>query len=643
MPRPLYENLVLAPDTKSMLENWLWQELNDAENKANQQKDAWNELDRKYESKPLTASKSYPWENSSNTFIPLTAIHTDQLFSKFYGSIFSLDEFWIVKPSNKKYIRHAKPVQRWLNWAVRNQLNLAQGLKSPIKEAIKLGTSVIKFYYKFVELPRVKYDPEGRPILSKMVIHDAPAVEHVRLHDILKPNPHLEIENDRWVAENFRVTWTQLNELVYDGFFDRDVVDDLYTYFIQNPQQYESKQEALHKRDQTLLGTALFDLQEVYARIDINNDGLAEDVTLWFERNSRKILKVIYNAYHAGWWPYLTLRYLRRDGWWYGKGVPELLENLNAELNTIHNQRIDNGSIANIKTIVARSGAHTSLKPNEGIYPGKVIFADDPDKDVRAFSLGEIHASQFQEEQLVLQYAERLTGVTDPMVGRLGSGAGTRTPGSVVTSLMQQAASRLSLGIDDARSALEELGLRYIEMAQQFYTDDASREKLLTEIFSEEETEAIQMVREVLDMPIHTTRQRFGLELSVVSQVINRDIERQAENTKLQTIMSIGERVFQMAQMVVNPQTPPPLKTFIIKLVGTIDKHLERLQQLHDEKDPTLFSPLLEELQNGSSALPAPQTGIGGEISAGSSANVDGFGAGGMDMRDLMPQNSFPA
>jgi hypothetical protein len=596
MPTPAYKPLIFDESDERLLAQWLGEEINRAESNRETLRKTWKDYDRQYESRPLSETKSTPWEGASNLFIGLTQIHTDMVYGRMHRSLFGLDDFWIVRPLTSQFSNNAKPLQYYMNWGVKTELLLKERSKSLLKEVARLGTGIAKFFWLYKRRPKIIYDENGDPQLKEFhVVSDSPYFEHVRLQDFLIPDPHLEIEQQRWVSQELRYTWTNLNLFVLEGIFSREKIDAIYAYFTTNPRQYEVEEEQIKKFNRP--EAAIFTILEIWAKIDINNDGIAESVVIWMEKHSRIIIKVIYNPYISSWFPFLPFRYIRRDGWFYGRGIPETLSQVQDALNTTYNQRTDNATAANIVMMAVRSGAVMNLKPGDSIFPGFILFTDNPREDIMSFKLGDVYPSSFTTEQLLLQYAERLSGITDPIsAGRLGSGFGTRTPASLGITLMQQSANRIEIGIDDCRDTFTEVGYRYIELCQQFKPNKPFK------ILGQDGT----FVEEIFQFPPGEPRERFALELAVTSQVINRDIERQGTMMLFQLMINVYERMMELGQLLINPQVPSEFKNFSLNIVRDLDKRLKRLQELFDQKDITEFAPILEDMVNVST-----QAGIG--------------------------------
>jgi hypothetical protein len=629
------------------LGQWLQDQITRARGHREDEERKWKQFDRYYESKPDVDKKDFPWPDASNVFIPITRIHSDLIFSRILASLWTQQDVWIVKSYNKRYKDYVSGIQRLLNWTAKERMQANKTSKPAVKQIVKRGTSIFKLYWRRLVKPVFMVDDAGELQKDTQLFYDAPALDWVRVEDFLIPDPNLTKRDQHiWQAEEIRLTWTQLNELAFNGFFDSNRLEEFKPYLTTHWNQYQSSTEELHGINR--VENAIIPIYETYAWLDINNDNLAEPVIIWVERYSGKVLKMAYNDDPLGRSPYLPIQFMPREDWFYGIGVPEMLEHLNREINTMHNQRRDNATIANIRQPIVRTGSDCTLKPGVRMFPGLPIFTEDPARDLSLLQLGDVYPSASSDEILDLQYCERTTGVTDPMVGRLGSGMGTRTPAALGISLMQQSASRMQIGIDDIRETFEEIGYRTLELYGR-YKDSA--EGIIGKLF-DGEPETINKVMEVLSLPVTELREHFVMDMSVVSQTINREVAQQMHQAKIQMKMNIGQQMMQLGQMLINPQMPPefkkPLGDLAIKLVKDLDKDLVRWQELFDERDPTQYAPMLEEVQQygmGGGGLPGsvppgdseagiagalPEPGFGGNGLAGPQPGVGGGGLPGL-------------
>ena len=113
--------------------------------------------------------------------------------------------------------------------------------------------------------------------------------------------------------------------------------------------------------------------------------------------------------------PLLELHYQRVGTRWWSMGVMEIAKHLSAELDTIHNLRMDVGFATNMPFFFYR--ATSTLDPEKiQLRPLKGVPVDDIN-DVRFPQLQNVTSFYHQEEQLLYTLVERVMGVTDLFLG----------------------------------------------------------------------------------------------------------------------------------------------------------------------------------------------------------------------------------
>jgi len=162
-----------------------------------------------------------------------------------------------------------------------------------------------------------------------------------------------------------------------------------------------------------------------------DKDGVEQDVLFTVHYDARVLLQADVYAEivsHGERW-FFNEVLLPRPNRFYGDSIAGRQEMLNAEMNTIHNMRIDRGAVANNPPLIVR--AYAEIVPSRLEFgPGRRWTLADPTNDVREFEMKGVDSSMFNEEQLVLQYAERVDGVSDFSQG-VSPGGRERTLGEV--------------------------------------------------------------------------------------------------------------------------------------------------------------------------------------------------------------------
>lgn len=346
-------------------------------------------------------------------------------------------------------------------------------LEQGVLEVLKLGTSIIHEPYLTITQPDFEFDPESGDYTRKsdMVMFDGIKPRMIPLEDFLIMRGYSEIDGpygSPMVGHRYYLRTGQLMERARNGWFRKKSVNESAdaTGSVSGDEVKDSQAQlegewsdiaSLHQDDHQVY--------DLWIKYDVDEDGLEERLFVSFHRVAGRLLRIQPYIYKRI--PYTALRYIRRENRFYGIGVPEMLETLQAGANTSFNQAVDNATIANTRMWGVRKGS-TSAKYLDDIYPSKKVLFDDP-ADIKDLQLGEVYPSIFEVGVLFRDYAERRTGVSDYNLGReSGLAGGKHGTATTTLALLQESSRRFDLYAKDIRKAVGEIGMQALELIQQF-------------------------------------------------------------------------------------------------------------------------------------------------------------------------------
>lgn len=315
-------------------------------------------------------------------------------------------------------------------------------------------------------LLRLKVDEtETHVLVERDELVERPVVELKDPLDIIVPakgGSDLQalpsIQERLWLSED------QLRRYVERGRFYKEAVDELVRELEpsgdasqQDGQAYREardEKEGLEGESGSDVKADLYMVLEDYRRYDVDDDGYEEEIVQWVcPQLPGKILGWDYldNVYAHGRRPYRVGRYAPIPFKFYGLSFPEVVRNLQEEINTIHNQRVDAGTLANLPWYLYRASA-THSPQGYPLRPGEGIPIDNPQTDV-LIPRWQSNAQWGQnEEALAYQYFERLTGLTDLSLGRQPSRVGATRTATGVTSLLSESGLRFKTAMEAFQS-----------------------------------------------------------------------------------------------------------------------------------------------------------------------------------------------
>jgi hypothetical protein len=268
---------------------------------------------------------------------------------------------------------------------------------------------------------------------------------------------------------------------------------------------------------------------------------------------------------------------------------------------TIHNQQLDNATIANTRWFLGRKGA---VKADTRIWPGRFLTVPNPESDVKAMQLGEVYNSMRALEVSVMSYMERRSGVSDYSLGRESSVLGDRATATGTLAIIQEGNRRFDLNIRDVRETYAKVG-RHVFMLNNQY-----RPKDLAYVLQGEAGEFTEMA---FDLPEEMVAHKLGFELTASSATINKGVE-QAGLTQLLGILMQNMQAGQQAILLLgNPNIPGEAKEFTVKYMAGLNQIVRRLAASFGEKDTAYLVP---ELPPPAPPQGAPN-GMGGQAGQG--------------------------
>lgn len=189
------------------------------------------------------------------------------------------------------------------------------------------------------------------------------------------------------------------------------------------------------------------DLVEAHLWKDIDGDNIPEKIAVTLEPISGTVLRVSLAKCRI-----VEIRPWPIDERFYGESIPSQSKQVASEWEAIHNMRVNAGQWENTVFGFYRAGGR--FNPSEiTIQPGMFYPVDNP-LDVQFAPTPGVRQSYFNEEGLLVNYFERITGLTENIQGLSSSRAQTATEQINAT---QKASIRLSNPLTRVVMSLEKL------------------------------------------------------------------------------------------------------------------------------------------------------------------------------------------
>lgn len=555
-----------SPQSAAQLQEYLLQEIFRTRGNRAPMEKRWLDWQDKYRMRPEFEQKDFPFKNCSNMVVGLISSDVDTIHARLMAMLHTPPNLWTMTPMRPEMELFAPRLEEFIQWAQDHELMMYPVTRDWIMELCKLGTSVLKTrynremkkVYEFREVPSVSQfgAPGGVQTLEqqvRMLVKDSPQVSHVSLPDFYIPASATTISNAPWCAESIKLTWPQLVNRANAGIYTN--VQSLSPFVGRSQGTFYEKHMQELDRFKVSLGdrTELF---EFWLDWDIDGDGEQEAIVTTLHYDSRISLRLDFNPFFNQEKPYDAARYLPQENRFYGIGIAEMDEAYQDEMSTLHNQRIDNNTIANAQVIVALKTGN--IRQDEPIYPGRVLLVDSLD-ELRMNSFGTVkNQSTIPDEEFTLQLARQRTGVNDYISGASGTDVGYSAATTAVQQL-REGAKRFDQVLREVRQALTNVGTKVVELYQQFNQGGKP--------FLAMGQKDGQVVQQILQFPLQIIRMGVGIDVTATSAAYNRETEIRTNTIILQMLTQFYAQAFQAMQIVLNPQLPVPLRMMMTKAI----------------------------------------------------------------------------
>jgi len=432
--------------------------------------------------------KDWPWAGASNLHVPLTQELLDATHARAAKAALA-NPLVLVVPKDSGSVEIAAKAERYYDaWARKAQVD--KEISTAILLALRDGVGLLKVGWE-VRKRRVrvrKYVPllneDGTPVIDPLngepvrqetietldlVEYDDVRVVPVELKDFyLIPAHAYSIDRfgsgaAKGVAHRIWLRWDEIKRRADAGQYKQEAVEYLRNnaatertpdedvilggkVAITQPFVVESPQGEVRADKE-------FELFEVYMSWDLNGDGYEEECKFTIAFKWGILLEATIFPYWHQKRPFIAFIPWPRPRRFYGFAIPERLESLQRELNTIRNQRVDAITINLAPPILVNRGSAIREGGQVSWGPGARLEVDSPE-DIAPVRMPEINPSAWTEENILRQEAERVVGFYDINTPR---GTGARRTQAEIGAIQQESLIRFDLMMKNIRRSIVDL------------------------------------------------------------------------------------------------------------------------------------------------------------------------------------------
>lgn len=468
----------------------------------------------------ISRAKDYPWPDSSNLNIPYIEIQiliaTDIVASTMIDSdpVFFMRE---MLPARKDHPEeHVDPkLEVWWNWVFKKQLNLDEECRMAIYLAFRDPVSFMAMDW-VVETPKeysvqvfdsvedlqrrfpdsdsagvsqstyegwlaqvgVQHEPIELEISERVVRYRGPRARTVELKDFVRsPVSCPDLKYTRFHGDQFRERkpffksginnkWFYKEETksMLEGAAKRSPIDDIS----QRLDVIEGISSGQSDPDE-------YDCVRGNLKIDLNNDDEEEMYHVVYNPEYDRLIRMERYPYWHNRSNYIPFRIRRKPNRLLGRCFMDMLYDLNEEINTQHNQRIDSRTITTVPTFKINASETDLLsrieRGDQYFYPGQKFILQNL-KNMEQLETKVDFQGTLQEEQNLFAIGDMLTGTASS--GARSGKAEVKDPrasGKKQQAQVQQSNQRIDGYIRELKGSLSEAASQGIELYYQFAPD----------------------------------------------------------------------------------------------------------------------------------------------------------------------------
>lgn len=381
---------------------------------------------REYWAKPLTTRKKFPFDGASTIIVPLAAITFETVHARTMTSSFGLDQAVSAKAVSPAFVDYASPIEKLMKYEL-TRMGYEEKVESSIIEIEKFGTGVAKCRYETVVKTGIFYQ-EGVQQEFPVTVRRGAVVDSVPLAKFHFPFDVNNYEDADWLGEEYEKTHPEIMQMEKDGLFYEGIGLATKFWFNGIVNRFQESQEKLQNQVPTIRRSLPF--VEYWFSFPLKEGGDNIELVAHYSYEANLLMSCRANWHADLRKPYRVGKYFPVEHRMCGVGIAKQCEAFQREITTMHRQRLDNATLANMRMWVVNR--MSGIQPGEPIYPGKVWFVNDKDQ-ISSLAAGEIYSSAFNNEHMTLMYAQQRSGVNEVNLGMPQSG----TPGTATDSLMR--------------------------------------------------------------------------------------------------------------------------------------------------------------------------------------------------------------
>lgn len=566
--------------------------------------------------------KDFPWEGSSNLHIPIIETHITILHSVVSSTMLDNDPIWYVKIKRDNVPEGVDTeIESFLNSVSKLELKIDSVLSDIYWNAYRDGTSIGDL--DWVEEYDMQFDilnftspdafiqafptPIDAGVTSKQhndmineIVNEGilqikveeyvntyrgPRLRLVELKDLVViPTTSPSFEYAQFVGDMFLQRADFFKRLAKQKWYDEvEVKKMLDTSGLDSaPDEGSRAQDRIEgiSRQRIVKADEYWCMQGIL-KINLSDDEMEPErkYLVVFEPKSKALIRFECYPYIHNRIKYIPWRFKKRPGRLNGQSIYEQLGDINEEIDTQHNQRIDSRTISTVPSFLrVDSFEFDPTRRAQRFYPG-VTFKVSNMNQVKQFDIKQTDMGQsMQEEQNLMYLAELRTGATS-LRGGQGLKSDPRAPFKKIQAQLQQSDVRIDDHMREFRIGTAEVGMQILELYYQYAGDtityfkqDPDTQKFIKQQIARQKLRARDLFLEVARSSVNDNPdQLFQRELTLYQLLSNEPL--------------IGSNMLRRRELIVRVLTAMRQRN-IQKIIPSVEQLIQELQQQEQLMNP---------------------------------------------------------
>lgn len=586
----------LSPVREERIKHFL-KKVSEADDALSTRRERVAEYIRMYESQP-TGMKVFPFVGASNVYIPMVAIARDAIRARILNAILGQDQDFNVEPIVEGPVEGvdgltwrdvSEALQEYILFEVgpNGQVPFRDHVNDIIDDISLAGTAFPSVSWA----TRTGFDLVGGSVVSTLEFDNielrCPSLDHV-----IFPNGYELIERLPFISEKYVARPSEILARVDSLGWPKSAVRE----FLREKggpvelSDFDQVRAEIDDESCTLYTNEEIWLVETWGKVDL--DGSGREIPLVIDHTLEPDPRI----FRVMTWPYAHRKprfiqpvvYERRKGKLLGRGIAEIGAHANEAINTILNQIIDRGTLANTVAWSVDENV-VSLEDIRMWQPGQPIARGDNPAAIQEIRVGDTSAGLFEGLNVMFSLFEKLIKVSDYDLGREAEQVGQQGTATATLALLQQSGQFFDTIVRQVRQGVNREASLMLNLIAQFRPFERIAMVLGRE-------RALKVVA-ALSMEPRELNKRLGMYVAFSKDAASRELQRQQEIMKIQVVDAYYTKIIQATQLYVeNPFMRPGL------LKMGKDAHL-RMRRLLESMGETYNNKLLPSLEDFTKAI----------------------------------------